>query len=351
MPEQYILVERDEPIATATINRPDKLNALNWALVAELADRLEELDADDAIRCIVLTGAGERAFAAGADIAEMSGATPIQMATGAFEGWDRIRRIKKPIIAAVGGYALGGGNELAMHCDIIIASEKAQVRPAGDPDRHHARRGRHAAPGAHHWQVPRDGDLPDRRPVHRAADGGLGPRQPCRARWPAPRRGEEAGARDRRQGAASPRDSIKEAILTSFETPLEAALNYEKRLFALLFSTEDQKEGMRGLPGEAQARVQGSEQTDHQTPEPTAGSCVRGRGGTPERQIDSSSVLRRGSDSRRTQATQPRSNGPLGICERSETHGRRRDSRRRAHAHWRYAASSKICARTIWPRS
>src|SRR5262245_5468836 len=96
MPEQYIVVERDEPIATATINRPDKLNALNWALVAELADRLEELDADDAIRCIVLTGAGERAFAAGADIAEMAGATPIQMAAGAFTAWDRIRRIKKP---------------------------------------------------------------------------------------------------------------------------------------------------------------------------------------------------------------------------------------------------------------
>src|SRR5262249_18760822 len=131
MPEQYILIEREEPIATLTINRPDKLNALNWALVAELADRLEELDRDDAIGCMVLTGAGDRAFAAGADIAEMTEASAMQMATGPFAGWDRIRRIKKPLIAAVGGYALGGGNELAMHADIIIASEKARF---GQPE-------------------------------------------------------------------------------------------------------------------------------------------------------------------------------------------------------------------------
>src|SRR5690242_6572978 len=131
MPGQYIVVERDEPIAIATINRPDKLNALNWELIAELADELEKLDADDAIHCIVLTGAGDRAFAAGADIAEMSDATTMQMATGPFESWARIRRIHKPILAAVGGFALGGGNELAMHADIIIASEKAKF---GQPE-------------------------------------------------------------------------------------------------------------------------------------------------------------------------------------------------------------------------
>ena len=102
-PEQPILVEREVPIAIVTINRPDKLNALNWGLVAEMASQLEQLDADDAIRCIVLTGAGEKAFAAGADIAEMSTASPVQMATGGFESWDRIRRIKKLIIAEVGG--------------------------------------------------------------------------------------------------------------------------------------------------------------------------------------------------------------------------------------------------------
>ena len=131
MPQQYILVKREEPIATAIINRPDKLNALNWDLIAELADELEKLDADEAIGCIVLTGAGDRAFAAGADIAEMSDASTMRMATGSFENWDRIRRIHKPIIAAVGGFALGGGNELAMHADIIVASEKAKF---GQPE-------------------------------------------------------------------------------------------------------------------------------------------------------------------------------------------------------------------------
>src|SRR5487761_2264065 len=127
----YILVEREGAVATVIINRPDKLNALNWALIAELANELQSLDHDDAIHAIVLTGAGERAFAAGADIAEMSTASTAQMALGPFEGWDHIRRIKKPIIAAVEGFALGGGSELAMHADIVIASEKAKF---GQPE-------------------------------------------------------------------------------------------------------------------------------------------------------------------------------------------------------------------------
>ncbi|HEX8726972.1 MAG TPA: enoyl-CoA hydratase-related protein, partial [Ktedonobacterales bacterium] len=101
---KYILVEREGAVATVIINRPEKLNALNWTLIGELADELAALDHDDAIHAIVLTGAGERAFAAGADIAEMSGATAAQMALGPFEGWDRIRRIHKPIIAAVEGF-------------------------------------------------------------------------------------------------------------------------------------------------------------------------------------------------------------------------------------------------------
>ncbi|HEX8731428.1 MAG TPA: enoyl-CoA hydratase-related protein, partial [Ktedonobacterales bacterium] len=101
---KYILVEREGAVATVIINRPEKLNALNWTLIGELADKLAALDHDDAIHAIVLTGAGERAFAAGADIAEMSGATAAQMALGPFEGWDRIRRIHKPIIAAVEGF-------------------------------------------------------------------------------------------------------------------------------------------------------------------------------------------------------------------------------------------------------
>src|SRR5436309_15864066 len=97
---QYILVERDAPIGIVTLNRPKELNALNFHLVNELADALEEFDRDEAIRCIVLTGAGEKAFAAGADIKEMSDKTPIEMMMGGFESWGRIRRITKPWIAA-----------------------------------------------------------------------------------------------------------------------------------------------------------------------------------------------------------------------------------------------------------
>src|SRR5581483_1548720 len=103
---RYILVERDERIGIVTLNRPKELNALNTQLIGELADALEEFDRDEAIRCIVITGAGEKAFAAGADIKEMSDKSPIDMLQGDFEHWLRIKRIHTPMIAAVGGYAL-----------------------------------------------------------------------------------------------------------------------------------------------------------------------------------------------------------------------------------------------------
>ncbi len=247
MPEpQTVLVEREEPIAVVTINRPDKLNALNWALVATMADRLEELDAERAIRCIVLCGAGDKAFAAGADIAEMSFASPIEMATGGFEGWDRIRRIKKPIVAAVGGFALGGGNELAMHADMIVAAENAQFgQPeillgimcgAGGTQRLTHTLGKYramelcltgkriSASEAHEWGlvnrvVPAGQHLEEAKKLAlEVAD-----RAPVAARF------------------------TKEAILAAFEMPLQEGLAYEKRLFALLFATEDQKEGMRAF--------------------------------------------------------------------------------------------------------
>src|SRR2546427_6395217 len=98
---QYILVERNEHIGIVTLNRPKELNALNFSLVSELADALEELDRDQTIRCIVITGAGERAFAAGADIKEMSDKSPTDMMGGKFEAWEGIPRIRTPMIAAV----------------------------------------------------------------------------------------------------------------------------------------------------------------------------------------------------------------------------------------------------------
>ncbi len=256
MAQQYILVEREEPIATAIINRPEKLNALNWDLVTELADELEKLDRDDAIGCIVLTGAGDRAFAAGADIAEMSDASVMRMATGPFESWDRIRRIHKPIIAAVGGFALGGGNELAMHADIIIASEKAKfgqpeillgIMPgAGGTQRLAHTVGKYKA-----MEMCLTGDQFTAQDMLAA---GL-----VNKVVPDGQHLDEAKAMARKIASRGPLAArmTKEAILMAFETPLQVGLLYEKRLFAMLFSTEDQKEGMRAFMEKRQAEFKG----------------------------------------------------------------------------------------------
>ena len=131
--ERVVLVERQAEQRTALVrlNRPKQLNALNGAVMDALCATLEELDADDGVRAIVVTG-NERAFAAGADIAEMAEATPIDMLlTNRIGQWDRIRRIAKPVIAAVNGWALGGGCELAMTLDLIVAGEGAKF---GQPE-------------------------------------------------------------------------------------------------------------------------------------------------------------------------------------------------------------------------
>jgi enoyl-CoA hydratase len=246
VPDHYIVVEREAPIAVVTIDRADKLNALNWELIAELADKLDALDRDEAIRCIVLTGAGNRAFAAGADIAEMAGQSVIAMATGGFESWDRIRRLRTPMIAAVGGFALGGGNELALHADMIVASENAQfgqpeiligVMPgAGGTQRLAQTIGKYramelcltgrraSAQEMHAWGVVNQ-VVPDGQQLEAA---------------------KKLAAEVAKQAPVAVR-FIKEAVLRSFEMPLEEGLAFEKRLFAMLFSTEDQKEGMRAF--------------------------------------------------------------------------------------------------------
>jgi enoyl-CoA hydratase len=257
VPYENILVEREAPIATVTINRPNKLNAINWSVIAELADALEELDRDDTIRCIVLTGAGDRAFVAGADIAEMSGKSPMEMLAGAFENWDRIRRVHKPIIAAVGGYALGGGDELALHADLIIASEKAKfgqpeillgiMAGAGGTQRLARTVGKYramdlcltgrqaTAQEMHEWGVV-NRIVPDGQHLEEAKKlaGEIAAKAPLAVRL------------------------NKEAILAAYNTTLEQGLAYEKRLFALLFSTQDQKEGMAAFVEKRQATFKGS---------------------------------------------------------------------------------------------
>jgi len=118
-------------VGLVQLNRPKELNALNLELMGQLRDALQEMDANDAIRCIIVTG-NERAFAAGADIKQMAGKNAIDMLKiDQFSTWDAIRRIKKPIIAAVSGFALGGGCELCMLCDMIVASDTAKF---GQPE-------------------------------------------------------------------------------------------------------------------------------------------------------------------------------------------------------------------------
>ena len=126
-----VLVEREPPVGIVLLNRPEALNALNDEVMGMLVDALLELDEDDAIRCVVL-GGSEKAFAAGADIGQMAEASAMDMYEARrIDRWDAIRRIRTPLVAAVAGFCLGGGNELAMACDLIIASETARF---GQPE-------------------------------------------------------------------------------------------------------------------------------------------------------------------------------------------------------------------------
>ena len=132
--QQYIQVEKKEDIAIVRINRPEKLNAMNIEVIKEMGIVMDELDKDDAVKAVVITGAGEKAFSAGADIEYMSKISPLEAEEYALTGHatlNKIENLKKPVIAAVNGYALGGGCELALSCDIRIASKNAAM---GQPE-------------------------------------------------------------------------------------------------------------------------------------------------------------------------------------------------------------------------
>lgn len=253
---QYILVERDERVGIVTLNRPKELNALNIPLIGELADALEEFDRDDAIRCIVITGAGEKAFAAGADIKEMSDKSPMQMLTGSFENWLRITRIHKPLIAAVGGYALGGGCELAMHCDMIVASENARfgqpeimlgiIPGAGGTQRLARVLGKYRTmemvlTGA---QISAQ-ELANLGLVNRVVPKGEHLTEALKL------------AKTVAQQAPLAARMAKDAVLAAFETSLSEGLDVERKNFFLLFSTEDMREGMQAFIEKRKANFQG----------------------------------------------------------------------------------------------
>ncbi len=240
---ENILLAVDGPVATVTLNRPKALNALNAPLMAELADALTRLDADEAVRCIVLTG-NERAFAAGADIKEMAGASPVTMLTRTtLSGFDAVRRVSKPVIAAVSGFALGGGCELAMACDMIVASETARfgqpeinigvIPGAGGTQRLTRQLGKARA-----MELVLTGE---QMGAHEAYARGLVNRVVP----------QELYLEEARQLARKIADQApvavrlaKDAVLKAQDLSIEEGLNYERRLFYLLFATEDQKEGM-----------------------------------------------------------------------------------------------------------
>jgi enoyl-CoA hydratase len=253
---QYIIVERNEPVGIITLNRPKELNALNFSVVSELANALEELDRDQTIRCIVITGSGEKAFAAGADIKEMSDKSPIEMMVGGFEAWERIRRIHTPLIAAVGGYALGGGCELAMHCDMIIASENARfgqpeillgiIPGAGGTQRLARTLGKYRA-----MEIVLTGA---QMSAQEMANLGLVNRVVPK--------GEHLNEAMKlaQTVAAQPPIAVrlaKESVLAAFETSLEEGLALERKNFFLLFATEDMHEGMQAFIEKRKAEFQG----------------------------------------------------------------------------------------------
>jgi enoyl-CoA hydratase len=243
--EPLVVVERqaDQRTALVRLNRPKQLNALNGAVMDALCDALEELDRDDAVRAIVVTG-NERAFAAGADIGEMAGAGPIDMLiTNRIGQWDRIRKITKPVIAAVNGWALGGGCELAMTLDLIVAGEGARF---GQPEINIG-----VIPGAGGTQRLTRA-IGKARAMRMILTGEpITAREAFDAGLVAVVTQDELCVEDALALAATVATKgpialrlAKEAVNAAYEMSLTDALAHERRLFYLLFSSEDQKEGM-----------------------------------------------------------------------------------------------------------
>ena len=248
---------RLDHVALVTIDRQDALNALSFDLLDELGAALAALDADAECRAIVLTGAGERAFAAGADIRELATQTPITLAANdRFAAWDRIAAIRKPLIAAVRGFALGGGCELAMTCDMIVAGEDAQF---GQPE---IRLG--VMPGAGGTQR-----------LTRAIGKAKAMELILTGRTMAAREAEAHGLVTRVVPSEATLDAAlelaavvaaqaplavmaaKQAILRADELSLSAGIDHERRAFFLLFASEDQSEGMAAFDAKRPAHWTG----------------------------------------------------------------------------------------------
>ncbi|MES1246496.1 MAG: enoyl-CoA hydratase-related protein [Actinomycetota bacterium] len=256
MEEPNVLVERDGHVAVVRLNRPKQLNALSGELMGELVAALRDLDDDAEARAIVVAG-NERAFAAGADIAELASGTPISLYQNRrIDAWDAIRAVRTPLVAAVSGFCLGGGCELAMLCDLIVASESAKF---GQPEINLG-----VLPGAGGTQrltravgkaVAMDMILTGRMlSAREALDFGLVARVVAREAWLT-----EATRVAHAIAAKSPVAVrlAKEAVDKAFEAPLAVGVEFERRAFYLARASEDATEGLNAFVEKRPPRFEG----------------------------------------------------------------------------------------------
>ncbi len=246
MSYENILVEKADGVGVITLNRPKALNALNGPLVHELADALEAFESDDAIGAIVITGS-EKAFAAGADIKEMQPRSFIDWyLKEQFASWDKAARCRKPVIAAVAGFALGGGCELAMMCDFIIAAENArfgqpEIKLGVLPGIGGTQRLTRLVGKSKAMDLCLTGRMMDAEEAERS---GLVSRVVANENLL-----EEAknAARSIAQMSLPATMMVKESINRAYETTLSEGIHFERRLFYSAFALEDQKEGMQAF--------------------------------------------------------------------------------------------------------
>jgi len=251
------ITENHQPhIALVQLNRPKELNALNLELMAELRDALKSLDEDNSVRVIIITG-NEKAFAAGADIKQMANKSAIDMfKADQFSTWDQIRKTRKPIIAAVSGFALGGGCELAMTCDMIIASETAmfgqpEIKIGVIPGAGGTQRLTKAVGKARAMEMVLTGNFIS---AEEAKNYGL-----INKVVPIELYLDEAGKIAKQIAEMSPiaTQLAKEAVNRSFETHLDEGLHFERKNFYLAFASDDQQEGMQAFIEKRQPTYKG----------------------------------------------------------------------------------------------
>ena len=240
---ENILVESKGRVGVITLNRPQALNALNAALIAELNKALDAFEADEGIGAIVLTGS-EKAFAAGADIKEMAGRSYMDVYTSNFiSTWERVAQCRKPVIAAVAGFALGGGCELAMSCDLIIAADNAkfgqpEIKLGIIPGAGGTQRLTRAVGKSKAMEMCLTGRMMDAAEAERS---GLVTRVVPTADLLA----DAVKTAETIAGMSLPAVMMaKECVNRAYETTLAEGIRFERRLFHALFATEDQKEGM-----------------------------------------------------------------------------------------------------------